>query len=227
MRSHTLLATAVALAGVCTALEAQTRADSSGAAVLSGFTVLHNADTVAVESVSRTSTEVSGTIRYPSKGERMSYHFVIAPDETTPLVEVRAWRLSDPAAQPPRQQTRIIFKADSVAIDDITQTGSTTLVYPTREGAVPYLNLSFGFLEQATMRAFRLARDTTTVPFFSLGGGQTAFGSVQRIGSDSATVTLGQVQFRLRVGPEGEIEGGGIPAQQITVSRQEGAGPAQ
>jgi len=220
MRSSTLLLSVAAIATLSSSLHAQTRADSAGATVLSGFVVLHNSDTVAVESVSRTPTEVTGTIRFPVKGERMTYHLVIAPDETTPLVEVSAWRLSDPESRPARQQTRIIFKADSVAIDDITSNGMTTLVYPTMEGAVPYLNLSFGFLEQATMRAAHLARDTTTVPFFSLAGGQTAFGTVQRIGADSASVTLGQVQFRLQVGPEGQIQGGGIPAQQITVSRR-------
>jgi len=219
MRSHTWLSI-LALTTLITPLDAQSPTDSSGSAVLSGFTVLHNADTVAVESMNRTATEVTGTIRFPAKGERMIYHLVIAPDETTPLVEVSAWRLSDADSRAPRQRTRVIFKADSAAIDDLTSSGIRTLIYPTMQGAMPYLNLSFGFLEQATMRAFRLARDTTTVPFFSLGGGQTAFGTVQRIGSDSASVTLGQVQFRLKVGPEGEIEGGGIPAQQITVSRQ-------
>jgi hypothetical protein len=219
MWSRTLSSSALVLLSLITSVSAQTRADSTASTVLSGFIVLHNADTVAIESFARTPTEVTGTIRFPTRGERMWYHLVVAPDETAPLVEVKTWRLDDPESAAARQQTRIIFKADSVAVDDLTSRGIATRVFPTSEGAVPYLNLSFGFLEQATMRAFHIARDTTTVPFFSLGGGQTAFGTVQRIGSDSASVTLGQVQFRLRVGPEGQIQGGGIPAQQITVSR--------
>jgi hypothetical protein len=214
MWPRTFLPLSLTLLCLSASLDAQTRVDSTG------FTVVHNADTVAVESFVRTPTEVTGNIRFLTQGQRMWYHLVVAPDETTPLVEVKAWRLDDPESGPARQQTRIIFKADSVAVDDLTSRGIATRVFPTTEGAVPYLNLSFAFLEQGMIRAFHLARDTTTVPFFSLSGGQTAFGTVQRIGPDSASVTLGQVQFRLRVGPGGEIEGGGIPSQQITVQRR-------
>ncbi|MEP6573802.1 MAG: hypothetical protein ABJD11_13950 [Gemmatimonadota bacterium] len=185
-----------------------------------GFTVVHAGDTVAVERFARVATELRGTLILPTRGhERTLYHATVLPDGTSPLIELSLWRGDDPENSPARQQTRVIFKDDSVAVDDITSRGMTTLVLPTSKGAIPYLNLSFAFLEQALLRAHALGGDSASVPFFSLGGGQTKAASIRRIGSDSAEVTLGSVEFRLRVDAEGHILGGGVPAQQLTVMR--------
>jgi hypothetical protein len=180
------------------------------------FTVLRNTDTVAVESFVRTPTEVTGVLMLPGRGERVWYHLVVAPDETTPLVEVNAWRKADPEQSPPRQRTRVIFKSDSAAVDDMTSKGMATMVFPTQPGALPYFNLSFAFLERATVRAFSLPGDSVAVPFFSLSGGQTVVGSVRRVAPDSALVEIGSVEFHLRVNPKGQVLGGSIPSQQVT-----------
>jgi hypothetical protein len=62
------------------------------------------------------------------------------------------------------------------------------------------------------------------VPFFNLSGtdrqsGQTVRGKVTPVGSDSVTVSIGAVEFRLRVDQEGRLLGGGIPAQNLSVER--------
>ena len=123
------------------------------------------------------------------------------------------------------QRTRVIFRDDSVAVDDVTNRGVQTRVLPTQQGAVPYLNLSFGLLEQAIRRAAVLGKDSVKVAFFNLsgsrsqGGGATVVGTVSRLGADSVALELGRVEFRLRVDPQGRLLGGGIPAQRLSFER--------
>ena len=115
----------------------------------------------------------------------------------------------------------MIFKDDSVAVDEMTGSGLRTLVLPTRRTPIPYLNLSIAFLEQATRRAAAsTGADILLVPFFNLGGGQTVEGSVHRLGADSAIVALGAVEFRLWVDQGGRILGGSLPAQGLRIVRR-------
>ncbi|MGH7703667.1 MAG: hypothetical protein ACREMO_11265 [Gemmatimonadales bacterium] len=187
--------------------------------------VVRGADTVAVERFVRTGTTMTGELTLSAGiGQRERYHLVVAPDATAPLVELSVWRRTDPVQSPARQQTRVIFRDDSVAVDDVTSRGMNTLLFGTTKGAMPYLNLSFAFLEQAMRRAASLGSDSVSVPFFNLGGGtsggQTVTASVRRVGSDSVALDLGTVEFRLEVDAAGRLLGGGIPAQQIRVIRQ-------
>jgi hypothetical protein len=98
-------------------------------------------------------------------------------------------------------------------------------VLPTQSGAVPYINLSFGLLEQAIRRAAVLGKDSVKVAFFNLsrsasqGGGATVVGTVARLAADSVSLDLGQIEFRLQVDPHGRLLGGGIPAQRLTFTR--------
>jgi hypothetical protein len=187
------------------------------------FVVMRQTDTLAVEQYDHAGNELRGTLVLPSRGrERQRYHVVLAPDGLPVLVEVSAWRGDDPTESPPRQRTRVIFKDDSVSVDDLTPRGMVTLVLPTVRGAIPYLNLSFGLLEEATVRAARQTRDSLPVPFFNLGGGQTVIGAVKRVGRDSALVSIGTVEFHLQVDTSGRLLGGGIPAQQLTFMRSSG-----
>jgi hypothetical protein len=124
------------------------------------------------------------------------------------------------------QRTRVIFRGDSVAVDDMTGHGMQTQVLATQVGAAPYLNLSFGLLEQAIRRATAPGRDSVKVAFFNLsggagqGGGATVVGTVARVGADSVALDLGSVEFRLRVDAAGRLLGGGIPAQRLTFERR-------
>lgn len=189
-----------------------------------GFTVLQRADTVAVERFSLERYALAGSLTRSAgvaARERVRYRVTLLEDGTAPLLELSAWRADDPEEAPARQTTRVIFKDDSVAIDEINRSsGVRTRLFPTSAAAVPYLNLSFAFLEQATRRAATADRDSLAVPFFNLGGGQTVTGMVRRLGADSATVQIGAVEFRLRVDPDGRILGGALPAQGLVISRE-------
>ena len=193
------------------------------------FVIRRGADTVATEELARTPTVLTGTLTFRAKTATSEwYRAVVAPDATVALVEVNVREGADTGLAKPRvvQRTRAIFRGDSVAVDDVTGNGMQTRVLATQAGAVPYLNLSFGLLEQAIRRATVPGRDTVKVAFFNLsggagqGGGVTVVGTVSRVGADSVALELGSVEFRMRVGAGGRLLGGGIPAQRLTFERQ-------
>ena len=185
-----------------------------------GFVVLRGADTVALEHFARGAHQLEGELILPTMArQRFHYRATVLDDATTPLVELQVWRGDDPEQSSPRQRTQLIFKEDSVAIDDISSGGLLTVILPTAKSALPYLNLSFAFLEQGVMRARVLGGDSASVPFFSLGGGQTLSGTVRTVGADSVAVEIGTVDFRLKVDGRGRILGGSIPAQHLLVTR--------
>lgn len=187
------------------------------------FFVIHSGrDTIADESFRLDSTGVGGTITrgLGERRERLKYH-VTEIDGTIPMVELSAWRAEDPVDVKARQNVRVIFKDDSVAIDEANdRTGVNTKLFQSQKGAIPYLNLSTAFLELATRRAARTTRmQPLAVPFFDLNGGKTVVASVTPIGADSAVVAIGSVELRFKVDKQGSILGGAVPAQNITIVR--------
>ena len=190
------------------------------------FIIRHAGDTVATERFSRTATTLQGTLAIRnSKGTLQAYQAVVAPDATVPLIEVTVRESKDSGRTNGRilQRARVIFKEDSAAVDDIGNQGIQTRVLSTERGAVPYLNLSFALLEQAVRRWRAAAPVTTRVPFFNLGGGQTVDARVSKLGADSISMAIGNVEFHLRVDAAGRVLGGTIPAQQLVAERVAGS----
>jgi hypothetical protein len=183
------------------------------------FAVVRGTDTVASESFAPDSAGLSGTLvrGTAASRERIKYQITMV-EGLTPLVELAAWRGDDPEGAKARQNVRVIFKEDSVAVDEANdRSGVSTRLFETQRNAVPYLNLSCRFLQLATQRA--AGQDSVSVPFFNLNGGQTISGLVKRIDRDSVTLDLGRIQFRLRVDPSGTILGGSVPSQGLTIVR--------
>ena len=197
-------------------LSAQTTADSGS------FVVRHANDTVAIERFSRTGIKLEGTLalRNPKKTSE-HYSAVIAPDATLPLIEVtvRQGVDSGPVKAKVVQRARVIFKEDSAAVDEVGDAGLVTRVFGTKEGAIPYLNLSFALLEQAVRRA-RRTQGASHLDFFNLGGGQTISARISPLGSDSLKLDIGDIRFHLRVDREGRVLGGRIPSQDLVVERR-------
>jgi hypothetical protein len=190
------------------------------------FTITRGTDTVAQERWSRDSSILSASLTRgadASARERVHYKATLLPDASAPLIELSVWRGDDAEGMPARQTTRIIFKDDSVAVDEATSTGGVrTFLLQTQRAAIAYLNLSIALMEQATRRAEATRGDSLSVPFFNLGGGQTVTGLVSRLGADSALVRIGSVEFRLKVDRVGRILGGTVPSQGLEITR--GAG---
>ena len=191
------------------------------------FAVTRGSDTMAVERFSRADVQLTGDlvrVASASARERFHYQATLVDNQSAPLVEVTAWRGEDPEGSPARQTTRVIFKGDSVAVDDASRwSGLVTRVLPTAQAAIPYLNLSTAMLELATRRAAQARGDTLSVPFFNLGGGQTVTGTVRRVAADSTSIRIGSVEFRLKVDATGRILGGSVPSQGLTISRTAGS----
>ncbi|HET8624369.1 MAG TPA: hypothetical protein VFM14_12470 [Gemmatimonadales bacterium] len=191
------------------------------------FVIRHGADTVGTEEFTRTAQALEGRLlfkAYRFLSER--YRAVIGPDATLPLIEVTVRNGPDSGKVQAKfsQRTRVIFRDDSVAVDDAGGRGLKTLVLGTERGAMPYINLSFALLEQAVRRARALDAAGSEVPLFNLSGtdkasGQTVRAKVAPLGADSVSVSIGSVNFRLRVDPDGRVLGGGIPAQNLFVER--------
>lgn len=184
------------------------------------FIVTKGADTLIVEHFLRTERQVVGVlVRRAAEGRRETYQGLLTPDGGVPLIEFAVWKGDDPADRTPRQRVRIIFKDDSVSMDEVNSAELMTRTFGSRKGAVPYLNLSFVLLEQATRRLVMSMADSVAVPFFSLNGGQTAVGLLRRIPGDSATLQLGSVGFRMHLDREGRLLGATIPAQGLEAER--------
>jgi hypothetical protein len=216
MRSLDRFALSTLLLGAPAALAAQERSDSAA------FIVLHAADTVAIERYGRTVERLQGTLAIRGGKEvSQSWMLALAPDETAPLVEVSVREDADSSSykSPISQRARVIFKGDSAAVDEMSRRGMQTRLFQTREGAVPYLNLSFALMEQAVRRALRSGATTSEVPFFNLGGGQTVTATVRRMAGDSVHVLIGTVDFQLQMDGDGHILRGGIPSQALRVER--------
>jgi hypothetical protein len=197
-------------------LRAQTATDSGA------FVLLHAGDTVAVEQFSRGPTKLEGTlVLRNTKKTSQRYSAVIAPDATLPLIEVTVREGVDSGPRKAKivQRARVIFKQDSVAVDQVGDAGLVTRVFGTEAGAVPYLNLSFALLEQAIRRA-RVTPGGAKISFFNLGGGQTLDAKLSSLGSDSLRLDIGDIQFHLRVDSTGRVLGGRIPAQNVRVERK-------
>jgi hypothetical protein len=185
------------------------------------FVIRHGSDTVAVEQFSRTATSLNGTLAIRNaRSTAQSYEVVVGPDASVAAIEVTVREGGDTAQRKPRvvQRARVIFKDDSVSVDDISNHGLQTRLFGTERGAVPYLNLSFALLEQA-VRHPHAGTGPYRVPLFNLGGGQTVEGKVTSLGGDSLSLAIGQIEFHLRVDPSGRVLGGRIPSQQVVAER--------
>ncbi len=199
------------------AAAAQTASDSGT------FVVRHAGDTVATETFSRKETTIQGTLAINnSKHTFQRYTVVIAPDATVPMIDVAVREDADSGRVKARlvQRARVIFRGDSAAVDAVIGQGVQTRVFGTEPGAIPYLNMSFALLEQAVRRSRADGATLEQVPFFNMGGGQTVSGTLTRVGADSLALAIGDVEFRLRVDPEGRVLGGSIPKQDVLVERK-------
>jgi hypothetical protein len=196
---------------------AQTVADSGT------FVVRHSGDTVATETFSRQETTIQGTLALNNSNHTLQrYTVVLAPDASVPMIDVSVREDADSGRVKAKlvQRARVIFKQDSAAVDAIIGQSIETRVFGTQAGAIPYLNMSFALLEQAIRRSRADGATPGQVPFFNLGGGQTVSATLRPVGSDSMAHAIGDVEFRLKVDPEGRVLGGAIPKQDVVVDRR-------
>lgn len=201
---------------LATGAAAQTVADSGT------FVVRHAGDTVATETFSRGATTIEGTLALNNSNHTFHrYTAVVAPDASVPMIDIAVREDADSGRIKARllQRARVIFRADSAAVDAVIGQTISTQVFGTQRGAIPYLNMSFALLEQAVRRSRADGAELKEVPFFNMAGGQTVSGTLSPVGTDSLALAIGEVEFRLRVDRDGRVLGGAIPAQDVVVER--------
>lgn len=187
------------------------------------FVVRHSGDTVATETFSRRETSIQGTLALNNTSHTFHrYTAVLAPDASVPMIDVAVREDADSGRVKAKlvQRARVIFKEDSAAVDAIMGQSIETRIFATEAGAIPYLNMSFALLEQAIRRSRANGAALAQVPFFNLGGGQTVSGTLVPVGTDSMSLAIGDVEFRLKVDPQGRVLGGSIPKQDVIVDRR-------
>lgn len=179
-------------------------------------------DTIAIEQVQRSPGRLESELLFPSANQRWHFLATIGTDERV-IAFGNEFRLStDASTAPARQSARLAFSDDSVFVTFSGPTPPPQRLASAR-GAMPYLNPSFALVEQALRRARLRGRGDATVPLFAVDGGQTIPGEVRWLGADSVEFSIGGVASRLAIGADGNIRGGWVPSQGLTITVTTGA----
>ncbi|HEX8244267.1 MAG TPA: hypothetical protein VF541_12240, partial [Longimicrobium sp.] len=194
------------------------------AAERGAFVLRVGGDTIAVERFARTPSGVDGELGVKGSA-RVVYTAQTAPDAGVTAIDVRVWPLTAPDTAPPMQRVTLVFAGDS-AVATVAGSGAAAgLVVHGARGAIPVVvNPSAVLMEQILMRARALGgRDSATVPVIVPGSAQTAAARVRWLGADSAVLSLGGVEARIRTDARGRLLGAAVPSQQLTIERVAGA----
>lgn len=177
------------------------------------FAVLAGQDTLAFETVVRHGARLEGDLRLlRPQPAAIQYVLLTHPDGTADAL----------------QTTQIAGQVASRG--GITFTGDTAVLVmeapglasprvdriATPRGALPFINLSAGILEQIFRRARLAGGDVVTIPL--VAGPQVLPGTVRFIGSDSAVLDL-NVVLRAAITRDGRLQGAVVPAQNVRFVR--------
>ena len=185
------------------------------------YVLLSGPDTIAVELFTSTPERLEGELLLRGAGLRVSYTVEYAADGLPARVRTAMARTADPAGAV-LQSAELEFRGDSVVA---TVTPGAVQRFLARRGVQPYLNPSMAMLARAVKLSLAARGDTAGVELFALAGGSTLNARVARIGPDSVSVRLAGVEMRFALGRAGDLRGGRIPAQGITVVRGDDATP--
>jgi len=178
------------------------------------FVLAAGKDTVSVERITRSPGRLEGELLFRGGNQRWHYVATLSPDERIVGLENEVRFGTDLPTAPARQTAHLAFTGDSVFIS-VTSPAATQQRIGTKAGAIPYMNPSFGLVEQAMRRGLAMKGDSLSLPMFTMIGGATVTGTMVRRGSDSVVFTLGGVPTHLAIAADGTIRGGVVPAQSL------------
>ena len=194
--------------------QVQTAQAQSGIFVLSS-----GKDTVSVERFRRSAGRLESEMLVRIGSVRLAYDAALTAEGLVTTLTNQFWQATDSAKAPPRQTATIRLSGDS-AFADITAGGRTaTQRLGTTLGALPYINPSFALMELVVARARTVGGSPATVPVFMVSGGQTFPVTVTPVGADSVVLSMAGGEMRFRTNGAGQILGGTIPAQKMTITR--------
>jgi hypothetical protein len=176
-----------------------------------GFVVRLGKDTVALERVTRTAGRLEGDLFTVAPRTRR-IHYVATLDAGGHVTRFEL--TSTPAVEtPPAPTIRLLEEVqDTLATIIRTQTtaqGSRadTTRYRVSPGAVPFVALATGLLEQMTWQARRAGGDSVAIETIVAGQRQATRSYVVRRGRDSVAVDYFGLPFYLRVDAQGQVLG--------------------
>lgn len=151
-----------------------------------GFLVRLGTDTVAVERVVRSDDRIEGWLatRNPSTAMR-HYVATLAPDGS---VKELTYDVTSVALNQPATKAVLRFDADT-AVVDIDVPRDTTLHVAAMHG-LPYVNFSYGLLEQTFRWARAQREDSLVIPMVFVGAPRAEPATVRRLGGDSMTFAI-------------------------------------
>ena len=212
-RPDLILALALALA--C-ALGAATHAHA--AEPRGGFLLLAPTDTVMVERFVRSPGRLEAAMLYKLAKQRFTYTLDLRPDESVSAMSESYWPAASAPGAAPEQQADLRFVGDS-CIADLHHEGVQRLACS--YGAVPFVNPSVLMMEQTVKRAIAMRFASNGIPMFFVTGGKSTNIPVTRVGVDSVVLQMGRVDIRLHIDRDGDVLGGTIPLQGLTIQRRD------
>jgi hypothetical protein len=189
----------------------------------SGFALLRNGDTLAIERYTRSGNSLSGEIFDIEDNSRLTYTALVGADERITRIELAYFAERETA---PQQRAVAEFRGDTLIAqsyegDEAAETDR--LVTP--DGTMIHLGPSPALLEQLLRRARALGGDTASIPVLLVGRDEERHEviervTVRRMGRDSVHVVLdAQNQARVAVDGEGRIQGGSSAGDGVRVVR--------
>ena len=219
---HRPLAAALLL-GVPALAAAQTPAPALLPVAREGFVVLAGADTFAVEHLTRSATGFEGELYLVAQQQRIAYAVTAEADARVHRVSVYQWAPRADETARPVGTVQYRFAGDTLMVGASGAAAGTERRLPLVPGTLPWVNPSFGFVEQLARRARRmgatidgLARE---IPIVNLGSGARAAIVATAVGRDSMRLDFGGVDMRVAVDSAGRLLGGRLAAQNLTIVR--------
>jgi dienelactone hydrolase len=185
--------------------------------------VQRGTDTLATERYTRGPGSLEGTVSVRG-GAVFVYRMETRPDGAVARATLDVHAIGAAEGAPPMGRMAVAFQGDSAVLERSGGAGTGTSRLASAAGAVPFVNLSAGVLEQAVSRARALGGDTATVPLFVVLGGTTLPARVVGARTGEASITVSGVALRLALDPEGRVLGGWVPSQGVVFERTLPAG---
>ncbi len=178
------------------------------AAQTSNYVARLGRDTVALERTLRTGSKVVGDL-FTTAPRTRRVHYVATLDGKGRVSRLEV--TSAAAVETPPSPTLTIVEVlhDTLATVVITRgTGKPdTARIPIHDGAVPFLSLSTGLMEQMTLQAHKAGKDSVAIDVIVAGQPKAFPNYVARRGRDSVAVDYFGFPFYLRVDEKGHVLG--------------------
>ncbi len=216
------LAAVAAIAGLILMFTGTARAQGAPAPQAT-FLFIRGSDTIGVERATRGRESTSGTIVARGAG-RLTYASARAATGEPASFSFRAYGPGAPDDAPALQTGTLDARADSVVMDIVAGGSPMRFAKAASGRPLPLMNLSAALMEPIIARARATGRNPATTPVFLVQGTGMVFEATVRFDAgDSVSFTVAGLETRLRVDRDGQITGGAIPAQNVSIVLVTGA----